>query len=527
MSAPLHGLRSRTRSTRCNTPSSLRDEDADPDTHARTHARTAPSANPPRTPLRICAPRVSFYAFPVPALPPTLDWLFSAIAGAMAIGALFLLVRALFRDRARGRYRCPRCWYDLTPKDGAPALPITCSECGRVAKKIRRLRKTRRRWRWALVALALMAASGAVALYPRVQRNGFWSLVPTWFLVDTMPVFGYPTVWTRELSARCGDSSASISRTRILSASDLLCVLKRAVNGSILAEPGSKRWWATYGAFARAEGRYLLIERSPAFIAPDQLREADDLIEELRNVPAHCTLRARKVWPVDTDLYVQQEIEYWQDVGVSMSVDVRDKHSHRRWDSAGVGYLIVPARNLESTGTLGFRVSIDLYHPLIRSGSREKHIERLVEVPYTIRGNAEDLMSPVVDPALNALVASIQYFENPAIWNLDVGTTYTPATNGIAFGVLMEHVCDGETRAVERVWWSGGPPTSVQAGNRVRREWVSYSRFGATGGRGLEIHRWPGEHWTVRIRSDPETALRVLDADKYWEGDVTIPLTIR
>ena len=41
-------------------------------------------------------------------------------------GGAPLLVWAMFGDRARGRRRCPRCWYDMS---GATLLK--CPECGR------------------------------------------------------------------------------------------------------------------------------------------------------------------------------------------------------------------------------------------------------------------------------------------------------------------------------------------------------------------------------------------------------------
>jgi hypothetical protein len=45
-------------------------------------------------------------------MPGTLDIIASVVAGAMALGAVGIAARALWGDGARGRQRCPRCWYD-------------------------------------------------------------------------------------------------------------------------------------------------------------------------------------------------------------------------------------------------------------------------------------------------------------------------------------------------------------------------------------------------------------------------------
>lgn len=37
----------------------------------------------------------------------------------------------------------------------------------------------------------------------------------------------------------------------------------------------------------------------------------------------------------------------------------------------------------------------------------------------------------------------------------------------------------------------------------------------------------PGEKWTIKVKSDAETALRVIDRDQYWRGEVEIPLIVR
>ncbi len=70
-----------------------------------------------------------------------LFWLMGAV---VACGGLVLTGWALFWDRARGRRRCPKCWYDLAATP-AGAAGTTCPECGRTARSERELARTRRR----------------------------------------------------------------------------------------------------------------------------------------------------------------------------------------------------------------------------------------------------------------------------------------------------------------------------------------------------------------------------------------------
>src|SRR5436189_63302 len=41
------------------------------------------------------------------------EWVFQATAWALGGGGTLLLLWALHWDRARGRWRCPRCWYSM------------------------------------------------------------------------------------------------------------------------------------------------------------------------------------------------------------------------------------------------------------------------------------------------------------------------------------------------------------------------------------------------------------------------------
>src|SRR5688572_16985359 len=109
------------------------------------------------------------------------SWLFWLIGGALGAAALALLFVSLFKDRARGRRRCPKCWYDMGGT--REVAQLTCSECGRTAKRERQLYKTRRRWRRATLACVILLMAVAVSLVPSVLTKTWPGLVPTDVLV--------------------------------------------------------------------------------------------------------------------------------------------------------------------------------------------------------------------------------------------------------------------------------------------------------------------------------------------------------
>ncbi len=68
----------------------------------------------------------------MPSWPIILAW---GLPWTLASLAAIWLLSALFRDRSRGRLRCPRCWYDMA------GAGLTCPECGKQARSERALRR--------------------------------------------------------------------------------------------------------------------------------------------------------------------------------------------------------------------------------------------------------------------------------------------------------------------------------------------------------------------------------------------------
>lgn len=103
-------------------------------------------------------------------------------AGAM--GGLLLafsggaLVLGTFADRAQGRRRCPKCWYDM-----AALSTNVCPECGHAARHEREFFRTRRSKGMLWLAAALLLASAIPGRVAAIRRGGLLAATPTPVLI--------------------------------------------------------------------------------------------------------------------------------------------------------------------------------------------------------------------------------------------------------------------------------------------------------------------------------------------------------
>ena len=143
----------------------------------------------------------------------------------------------------------------------------------------------------------------------------------------------------------------------------------------------------------------------------------------------------------------------------------------------------------------------------------------VIPLSLRVQGSAEDLIEPVRYKKIDDLfrtgnVVTIgRDLESTAYHQLDLRPTANAAFDGIAFGVVVEFMRDGDVIASKNWWWLGG---QGEAGSHEPMHGDITRLLDAGDDATL----------SMRIRGDPKIAIRVLDADKYWAGEVTIPLTI-
>ncbi|MCA9299319.1 MAG: hypothetical protein KDA28_09645 [Phycisphaerales bacterium] len=99
------------------------------------------------------------------------------VSGVLALMGIVLCWSGLFRDRARGRRRCPKCWYDMSELDS-----LQCPECGRTAKAASRLGRTRRHPVPLVVGILTLVLALATASSTGVLLYG-WQAAPRPVLV--------------------------------------------------------------------------------------------------------------------------------------------------------------------------------------------------------------------------------------------------------------------------------------------------------------------------------------------------------
>lgn len=108
---------------------------------------------------------------------PTFPVWFYIPAALLAVLGLIGLYCSLIKGRAKGRPRCPKCWYDMRHA----ALPARCPECGTTSTTAKDLLRTRRHWLAALVSVLLVVPLAVV--FARLHASSvYYAVMPRWRL---------------------------------------------------------------------------------------------------------------------------------------------------------------------------------------------------------------------------------------------------------------------------------------------------------------------------------------------------------
>lgn len=109
----------------------------------------------------------------------------------MAVGigmiGIAFLARGSYGDRARGRRRCPKCWYPIRTEN------LTCPECGKTATHEKQFFRTRRSAGMIAAGAAVLVLTGAPFLVANYRSGGAVGLMPTAALIVCMPIV--PDEW--------------------------------------------------------------------------------------------------------------------------------------------------------------------------------------------------------------------------------------------------------------------------------------------------------------------------------------------
>jgi hypothetical protein len=421
----------------------------------------------------------------------TVNILLELGGGAVGVLGAVVLLLALFRDRSRGRRRCPKCWYDMT---GVPGL--TCPECGKTPMRERKLLKTRRHWRLATLALLATTLGIATAFTPLYRERGWRGLVPTTVLLLFAPPDG-PVVWVDPKNGKQHENLFAKELWRRFDRPNVPSWQWRMAldAGPLLSTRGT---WSVTEPFAVRVNLPEWLNVGSVELEPEGLEHARQIV--VSNVSA------RRTW--QTVGYLKPGTER-----VRVRVTLR---------SAGWGL-----NSAMMAGASGATFPA----PLISQPSQTKSGELLYQGAYTLHVRAvptlEDSMTPVSGAAIDAavrraLTARVTWPEfgstyRAALLTLTVDRDALGGHPQIALPVVVEVARDAEVLVSERaslgmcemMLTPGKDTCEIRLGSAIRRE--------------LE-NPGPKNGWTIRVRGDLGQMGSEWQRETYWKGEITIPL---
>ena len=242
----------------------------------------------------------------------------------------------------------------------------------------------------------------------------------------------------------------------------------------------------------------------------EKMGDAKTMLYEL---PLEVTLRTRDPWPTGVPLVVEASVQGWwpHPAGHRVYVTPRLPDAETTLLTGRAAPIILPITETTDTD-ITFDLRIDQFRHSEPNARWTMIEQRTVTIPVRIAGTIDDVMAPVESEEMDRFLE--YYVGRDSSVRIIRSATETPLFDGVAIGIVMEFILEGEIMATELHWWLGGkdpPPPEWRWGWTEKSSWRAQL----------------GEHWTIRIRSDPEIALRVVDSDRYWSGEITIPLTVR
>ena len=442
------------------------------------------------------------------------DWLVGGAGTLAFIVAVAILWWGLFGDRARGRRRCPRCWYDMSHSDG-----LTCSECGRTAPNEKHLLRTRRRLIPALLA-AIVASAGASYAIERGNQRGWLALMPTRVMLMSLPF--------------SGDSYASLSTEitmrvarRTMTDRQLRSLVKRCLRGDMLARPVSPEWERKYGnLLAICRGR---------------VPEGFGLDEQLQKLPAHIELTSRRSWPQDAPICLRLDVREWWPAGTECRITLTPQWDPDEpiiiWrDAAPRGprrpgrgnrnrprpYPLVIADPPGQT-SLEFDVVLERLLPGETPSWEETQAETIT-VDVKLDGTLADTLKPSENDQLQAAMQDV--FKRVVKWPsgrspVRVSFDRRPTDNvetseQVVIGAVVDILHAGTLARRLELWWPLTQTSLNDIGFVVAYEDEELIKDAAE-----------NDQWKMLVYGDPAVALRAGAGTTYWDGDFTLPLDIR
>ncbi|HMN41951.1 MAG TPA: hypothetical protein PKE29_13995 [Phycisphaerales bacterium] len=365
---------------------------------------------------------------------------------------------------------------------------------------------------------------------PMVQRRGWMWLVPTWPLVQTLPLEGSDGVIAEELRRRLGRAPwPNRDWTATMSDEQVASLFETCADGTWLARPTDDRWRKSFGPLARQDllqVYYLRVQRlgsGPAAPAPligtcrDRVKAAAARLEQLHGP---LTVRTRSRWPKGVPIHLEVPVETWWEPSMRYWMHVRwtVEGADEKGDSWCTGHteLTVPVE-----GHVRLRVDLEWVEGMnAPRNSDERRVlasaSRVLE--YDVVPTVDDAITPVRSAALDAALGRAVVINRDGMgvdWN-----SLLPAIALVgvetSFGVRIEYMLDGMVVGTQRCRFIGGPKVN---GTTHGWDFPGIKTWD-------EARRMLAEdpNLKARIVTDPEWALYNIDATAYWKGETDVTL---
>jgi hypothetical protein len=474
------------------------------------------------------------------------DWLIllASLAGVLLFGAAVWW--ALYSDRARGRRRCPKCWFDMTHTQGR-----RCTECGYSGATEDDLRRTRRRPVVGFLALLGCAILGARGI-DHIRVSGWGPYAPTPLLVRVMDA---GTAGFREADQELRRRAASDA----IDTATWDRILVGAADGSPGAAVGTAAWIDRHGDWVLRAAQAILASGDG-----DRTRAAQQTVLAIATrYPPEIELDPPTLWPADRSIPVGVVVREPWDVPLPIRLLVDPGHG----SPVAFARYGAPIQQRSFTvdvagGTPGrheIEISFEMDRALdpqspwipgapttaravIEILGTPSDAETEADVDAGTEADAGEVFPPrvpdergtiaiavppvpVTDPEVGAIVARVfdrgavqwEHGSLPVRITVDRRQTAIPSLTDVAIGIEVEVRRNGELGRTLELWWMGG--TISSAPNEWEVPFVDDDVL-------LPPVR-PEDRWELVIRGREDLALRVPGATHWWAGQLTRPLVVR
>jgi len=434
-------------------------------------------------------------------------------AAAVAIMLGYGLWWSWFSDRARGRRRCPSCWYDMSRTSG-----LQCNECGQVAGNERDLMRARRRPLVAVTCIIGLSVLGAATIDQ--WRSSQWtSYVPSSAILLALPILDGNGDLVQELHRRMDRDKLSAEHWNDLRA--------RVLEGDGAAAPASDAWCAKYGPIALNVQQWLNNQKDDAAI--DAFEQA--LFELQCRRPPRFRATSRDSWPVGVSPAISVHVSDWLPGARGLRVRV---------DTTLPGFQpVVCTRpgaesfvrdfslSLPPQGAGDHRVELKFSVERRRPGSTDWVAagESMCPVSFRVDSTQAPNLIPVSDELMSESIRRI-FGDGLVQWRtgslpvrirIDPRPTYEKTFAGVAVALHVDLVRNGRVARQLQTWWLGG----LNVADRFHTHAVPMALDDL-----LTPESTEADEWILRVRGDESLAWRVPGAAQFWSGEISFPVKV-